>query len=256
MIGFGGIIYNGILDKFPNIRIGFMEGGAAWLALVLERFDRGHETHRQVDPRGDLQGPHPDEKASDYIIRHIKAGRLYVGCEGHEPALAYLTKTVGNEAFVYSSDFPHEVNNEMCRHEIGELIDSDELTRADKEAILAGNAERFHRLAYISQFELSSLPRRSGDASAGAGSGETVTSTLAEDVRELGRSEACYADELRASLVELTIWPTLHSPTGKPEPKIDYEDGLNVELAAVQRNPERYPADVREWYAALCEQMT
>jgi predicted TIM-barrel fold metal-dependent hydrolase len=147
MIGFGGIIYNGILDKFPNVRIGFMEGGAAWLALVLERFDRGHETHRQVDPRDDLQGPHPDEKASDYVIRHIKAGRLYVGCDGHEPALPYLVKVVGNEPFVYSSDFPHEVNNEMCKHEIGELIESDELTRADKEAILAGNAERFYRLA-------------------------------------------------------------------------------------------------------------
>jgi hypothetical protein len=76
---------------------------------------------------------------------------------------------------------------------------------------------------------------------------------LAENIRTLGRVEACYAEELRASLVELMIWQTLHSPAGKPAPEYDYEDWLNVELAAVQRDPDRYPADVREWYADLCE---
>jgi hypothetical protein len=76
---------------------------------------------------------------------------------------------------------------------------------------------------------------------------------LAENIRDLGRVEACYAEELRASLVELLIWQTVHSSDGKPEPEYDYEDWLNVELAAVQRNPDRYPADVREWCADLCE---
>jgi hypothetical protein len=80
-----------------------------------------------------------------------------------------------------------------------------------------------------------------------------VSGRLAEAVRELGIIEACHADELRATLVELTIWQTLHPTDGKAEPETDYEDWLNVELAAVRRNPDRYPADVREWYADLCE---
>ncbi len=146
MIGFAGIIFNGILEKYPNVRIGFLEGGVAWLQLVLERFDRSHETHRQVDPRGELLGPKPDEKASDYVIRHIHEGRLYVGCEGHEPTLPDVVRTVGSAPLIYSSDFPHEVNNEMCKHELREVIEHTQLSSADKEAILHGNAERFYRL--------------------------------------------------------------------------------------------------------------
>ena len=55
-------------------------------------------------------------------------------------------KELGAQAFVYSSDFPHEVNSELCKREIEELWQSDELTQADKEAILFGNAERFYGL--------------------------------------------------------------------------------------------------------------
>lgn len=51
MTSFAGIIFNGICDKFPRVRFGFMEGRAAWLLMCLERFDRSSETHIQHDPR-------------------------------------------------------------------------------------------------------------------------------------------------------------------------------------------------------------
>ena len=54
LINFAGIVFNGILDRFPNARFGFMEGGVAWLLLGLERFERAHETHIQYNPRGEL----------------------------------------------------------------------------------------------------------------------------------------------------------------------------------------------------------
>jgi predicted TIM-barrel fold metal-dependent hydrolase len=60
--------------------------------------------------------------------------------------MPFALKVMGNEAFIYSSDFPHEVTNASCKHDIGELMESDELTQADKEAILYRNAERFYRL--------------------------------------------------------------------------------------------------------------
>jgi predicted TIM-barrel fold metal-dependent hydrolase len=125
LINFSGIVFNGVLDRFPNAKFGFMEGGVAWLLVALERFDRAHETHIQYNPRGELS-PKADEKVSDYIRKHVKEGRLFIGCEGDEPALPYAVSQVGSEAFVYSSDFPHEVNNEMCKQEIQELVESDE----------------------------------------------------------------------------------------------------------------------------------
>jgi predicted TIM-barrel fold metal-dependent hydrolase len=145
LINFAGILFNGVLDRYPNAKFGFMEGGVAWLLVALERFDRAHETHIQYNPRGELS-PAADEVVSDYIRKHVKAGRLYVGCEGDEPGLPFACSQVGSEMFVYSSDFPHEVNNAMCKREIDELIECPELGEADKANVLHANAERFYGL--------------------------------------------------------------------------------------------------------------
>jgi uncharacterized protein len=146
LINFAGIVFNGVLERYPNARFAFLEGGVAWLLLALERFDRTHETHVQFDPRGDLLGPRPGQKASTYVREQIAAGRLFVGCEGSEPLLPQAVQLVGNSPFMYSSDFPHEVSPAMCRAELDELLAQDTLSAADKAAILHGNAERFYAL--------------------------------------------------------------------------------------------------------------
>jgi len=146
MISFGGIVFNGVFDKYPNVKFGFMEGGVAWLLVCLERFDRSWETHIQHDPRQRFLELRPKEKVSEYIARHIDAGRIFVGCEGEEPDVAHAIKRVGNKPWVYSSDYPHEVNNEFCKHEINEFLENDEITAADKAAFLHGNARRFYSL--------------------------------------------------------------------------------------------------------------
>ena len=146
MVAFAGIIFNGIFDKFPNLRIGFMEAGVSWLQTCLERFDRGWETHIQYDPRKEYIQLQPGESISAYIRRHVEAGRIFVGCEGTEKALHLLIEAVGNKAFMFSSDFPHEVNNDYCKREITEIIENEHLTDDDKHAVLHRNAERFYSL--------------------------------------------------------------------------------------------------------------
>ncbi len=139
------VVYNGIFDRFPGVRLAFLEGGVAWLLLCLERFHSSHETHFQHIP-ADQYGPREGERPDQYIIKHIREGRFYIGCETEELTLPFALKIVGNQPWLYSSDFPHEVTNQSCKHDIEELLESDELTQADKEAILARNAERFYRL--------------------------------------------------------------------------------------------------------------
>jgi predicted TIM-barrel fold metal-dependent hydrolase len=146
MIGLAGIVFNGIFDRFPNIKIAFLEGGVAWFLMAMERFDSSHLSHSEYQVRDVLMGPKPGEKVSEYMIEHIKAGRLYIGVEGGEPTLSYAISKVGSEAFLYSSDFPHEVTNETCKEEIEEVLENDEITTADKEAILHRNAQRFYNL--------------------------------------------------------------------------------------------------------------
>jgi uncharacterized protein len=151
MVCFASFVFNGLFDRFPNMRVGFMEGGVAWLQTCLERFDRGWETHIQYDPRGEFIQLKKDEAVSDYVQRHADEGRIFVGCEGTEPTLHQVIEFVGNKPFMFSSDFPHEVNNEYCKHEISEIFDNEYLTDEDKHAVLHGNAERFYGLAPVEE---------------------------------------------------------------------------------------------------------
>jgi predicted TIM-barrel fold metal-dependent hydrolase len=150
MVCFGNMLFNGLCDKFPNVRWAFLEAGVSWLLMCLERFDRSYETHIGYDLRGELFQLREGERVSDYVKRHIREGRLFVGCEGEETALTYaVNEVVGASPFVFSTDYPHEVNAEMCKHEIGELLENEEISETDKEAILHGNAERLYGLAPV-----------------------------------------------------------------------------------------------------------
>lgn len=147
MIAFAGIVFNGVLDKFPGARIGFLEAGSAWLLTCLERFAGSWASHVQHDPRGRFLELRDGESVADYIRRHIDEGRIFVGVEGDELTIAEAVRIVGNKPFIFSSDYPHEVDAVTCKKELEELKENQELTTADKEAILFDNARRFYRLA-------------------------------------------------------------------------------------------------------------
>jgi len=146
MVNFAGIVFNGVFDKYPKVRFGFMEAGSGWFINCIERFERSWNSHVQYDPHGRFLKLREKESITDYIRRHVHEGRIFVGVEGDELTLPFAVSIVGNQPFIFSSDFPHEVNNETCKHEIGELLENSRLAADDKEAILHRNAERFYGL--------------------------------------------------------------------------------------------------------------
>ena len=113
--------------------------------LLLERLHGAHETHFQHIPSGEY-GIREGEEPTQYIKKLIAEDRFYLGIETEELSLPFTIKAVGNKPFLYSSDFPHEVTNESCKHDIGELMESDEITDDDKAAMLWRNAETFYKL--------------------------------------------------------------------------------------------------------------
>lgn len=147
MVNFAGIIFNGVFDKYPGVKIGFMEAGCGWLLTCMERFTSAWASHVQYDPRGRFLDIKKGETVADYINRHIDEDRIFIGVEGDELTLPYAVKLTGNKPYIFSSDFPHEVNNETCKEEIEELRENPDLTTADKEAVLSGNAIRFYNLS-------------------------------------------------------------------------------------------------------------
>lgn len=144
-----GMLTHGIFEKFPKLRVGFLEGGSTWVPFFIDRLDRSyHPSHLQVDLDNQLVGgPRAGESASDHLRRQIREGRMYVGFDVDDDGLAFAVQKAGREAFIFGSDFPHEVfNAEKCRHEIDELLARGDLSAADKEAVLSGNARRFYGL--------------------------------------------------------------------------------------------------------------
>ncbi len=146
MVSFAGIIFNGVFDKFPGVRIGFLEAGCGWLLTCMERFTRSWASHVQYDPRGRFLKLKEGETVGDYIVRHVNEGRIFVGVEGNELTIGEAVRQVGNKPFIFSSDYPHEVDAGTCKAELEELWENPKLTREDKEAILFHNSARFYRL--------------------------------------------------------------------------------------------------------------
>lgn len=126
-------IYDGLLDRLPDLRVAFLEGGCSWTVLLLDRMARDAEYRLGGTTKRGLR---------DYLT----GGQVLIGCEGDDESLPYLAKRLGVEPFAYSSDYPHEVDLPAAQQMIRNTLDHEELTQAEKEAVLAGNAKAFFRL--------------------------------------------------------------------------------------------------------------
>lgn len=131
-IAMTGMIVDGVFDAFPDLRVGFLEGGTAWLPLVIDRLEREVEY-------GGLKIKRPIEE-------YFSDGHVFIGCEGNEKALAYSIARVGPGPFMFASDFPHEIAIANCREEIDEILERQDLPEEHKQAILGDNARRFYKL--------------------------------------------------------------------------------------------------------------
>jgi predicted TIM-barrel fold metal-dependent hydrolase len=144
------LMSSGVFDRFPTLRWGFLEGGAGWVPLFLDRIDRKFESNsipRNLEGEW-FAGPRPGEKASDYLKEHIRDGRIFVGFDVGEAGLGYAIDRAGRDAFLFASSFPRH-DAATSRREVDALLGREDLRPQDKEALLAGNAERFYGQALL-----------------------------------------------------------------------------------------------------------
>ena len=132
IINFVSYFRQGVVDRYPGLRIGFMEGGAGWLAFVLDRIAREDEYR-------------PRESTVD-VIEWLQSGRVLIGCEGSEATLGHLVDRIGAVPFAYASDYPHEVDAVSAGEEIEELAEYPGIGDTERQALLGGNAARFFKL--------------------------------------------------------------------------------------------------------------
>jgi len=85
----------GILRRFPELRVGFLEAGVGWLPFWLERIDE----HWELMPD---QAPEIDRAPSEYF-----RGRCFLTTEPDEKMIPYVFDSVADDIVCYSSDYCH-----------------------------------------------------------------------------------------------------------------------------------------------------
>ena len=134
---------NNLFDRYAGLRVAYLEGGPLWFLMALERLSRSFEAGTPVNPRGELLSLPDERTVADYIRALVQAGRLVVGIEGGETDLGYAIQVAGEQAFMFSSDFPHEVNVHTVKKEIDELRENNGISDSAKRAISATTQSAF-----------------------------------------------------------------------------------------------------------------
>ena len=91
------MIIDGVLDRHPNLKIGVIEQGAAWVPGWMWSMDSAAEAFRKNEDRLHRLSLRP----SDYVRRQVR-----VTPYPHEPAGLIIEQT-GPEVCLFSSDYPH-----------------------------------------------------------------------------------------------------------------------------------------------------
>jgi predicted TIM-barrel fold metal-dependent hydrolase len=130
------LIWGGIFEDHPHLRVAVTEGTAIWVPSYLELLDQRYSSHAGNAKLGDYKS-HLSMKPSEYFARNVRIGASVSRRE------AELRHEIGVRCLMWGSDFPHPEGS--WPHTAERLRDSfaglpeDELAR-----MLGGNAADFY----------------------------------------------------------------------------------------------------------------
>ena len=128
------MVFGGIPEMFPKLRIGYLEVGCGWLPYWAERMDE------EWEKRGKVEAPLCKKKPSEYLFSEnsylwLRAGRKMIG---------YVVNEIGSKTLMYASDYPHW---DMSWPESGTILwGREDISLDAKKDILLNNAKRFYNL--------------------------------------------------------------------------------------------------------------
>jgi len=129
------LMFSGVFDRFPTLRIAFLESGSAWVLCALERMQREFE-HWSVLLRDQKKSPR----------EHLKSGQLYFEAELEDELLPFTVKLLGDKGLVFASDFPHFTRADHIAGAVKRFQDRGDLSDESKRRILGENARRLYNI--------------------------------------------------------------------------------------------------------------
>lgn len=97
MFALCGTILGGVFERFPRLRIAYLESGIGWVPYMMDRLDEEYEK------RGEVEAPLLTKKPSDYV----KSGRIFFGVECEEKTIPDGVRWGLEDTLLYASDYPH-----------------------------------------------------------------------------------------------------------------------------------------------------
>ncbi len=125
MIQLTSMMFSGVFDAFPQLRVAYCEAGSGWVPFMADRLDMEFGSRRRQAP--DLKCL-PSE--------HLAGGRIFIHSELDEDGLAAAVAKLGrSDVFFSASDWPHEMKDEYPE-KIEEFMAREDLPTGSQRKVL------------------------------------------------------------------------------------------------------------------------
>ncbi|MBI2088318.1 MAG: amidohydrolase family protein [Deltaproteobacteria bacterium] len=140
LMGFTALIAGGVLDRYPTIRVVFLEAGCLWVPFILDRLKHRFESQGKSLPKFI---PQTAPRQALPPMEYIRRGNLYFSAEVEDFLLPQVMELVGEQQIVLGTDMPH---GDRERFVAGLLQKRNDITGNAKTNILEKNPARLYRI--------------------------------------------------------------------------------------------------------------
>jgi uncharacterized protein len=125
------VIYSGLLEKYQDLRVAFLEAGIGWVPFWMEHMDEEYEFRS-------FEAPLLRAKPSEYMA----CGRVWVSCEPEEKTLRYVPDFFPQDNILFASDYPHWDGE--FPYAVAHLANRNDISTDLKRKIFYDNPLRFY----------------------------------------------------------------------------------------------------------------
>jgi predicted TIM-barrel fold metal-dependent hydrolase len=127
-----GLVFAGVPEKFPRLRIAALEACCGWVPFLMDRLDEEYEK------RGWKEAPLLKRKPSEYM----SSDQFFYAFELEESTLPYVAQRIGADKLLYSSDYPHW--DTSWPKTVAMFTERHDISEAEKKQIAWENPQRFY----------------------------------------------------------------------------------------------------------------
>jgi predicted TIM-barrel fold metal-dependent hydrolase len=125
------LMYGGVPEKFPKLRIAFLECGCGWVPYWMDRMDEEWEKRCS-------EAPLLKAKPSEYMTR----GNWFYAAEPEESTLPYVADRIGEDVILFASDYPHWDGG--FPYMVSTVKERRDISEGFKQKFLCENAKRLY----------------------------------------------------------------------------------------------------------------